>query len=201
MVKIPAAGMPDEIILGSWYSDLIEATACHLETGPAPDLHGAGVLRRNESHMAEPWRGPWWDIILRGVDHRPDIDYAVLPAPDLAEAWTWLAGWWMADYLQRHPVVALREAMSSIANMQQSSTWQWNTEIVAWELMHDRLDESAGCWWGETRNLPKIQAKLKLLHGLVVGWWVEGDEDVGWEPVFIDAEAWEIRRRDKWSQS
>lgn len=125
----------------------------------------------------------------------------MLPAPDLADAWTWLAEWWRNDYLPRHPAIALREAMSAVANMQESSVWRFDTEIVAWDLLHDRIDESTGCWFGNNRHLPQVRDKLQQLHPLVSGWWIEGGEDDGWEPIFIDAAAWEARRREKWGQS
>ncbi|RAU20745.1 hypothetical protein CU669_16815 [Paramagnetospirillum kuznetsovii] len=198
MVKIPAAGTSDDIILGSWLAALVEATACHIESSPVPWKYGPIQLRKNHCHSAEPQSASHWAIWMEGRDFRDSGLSLVLPNPQLRDAWAWLDSWWTEDYLPRHPAIALREAMSDVACAQEYSSWMWNTEIVAWELMFGEIDTSSSRWRGETHGLAETAAELRRLHSLVDGWWIEGDENAGWVPVFIDAEAWEIRRREKW---
>ena len=197
-MKIHAAGTPDDIILGPWHAALVEATACHFESGPAPWRYGPIQLRENQFHAAEPQYAASWANWMEGADFRDKGLALILPNPQLRDAWAWLDRWWRTDYLPRHPAIALREAMSDVACAQEYSSWMWNTEIVAWELMFGEIDVTSSRWRGETHGLAETATELKRLHGLVAGWWIEGGQDVGWEPVFIDAEAWEIRRRWKW---
>ena len=204
-ITIPNPGTPDSEILGSWRLALVEATAIHLETGPAPWKSGINGLRRNEFHQAEVTNADAWAFALKGRDSRPRFNTCVLPEPRLKACWEWLWRWWLEDYLPRHPDIALREAMSDVASAQEFSSWMYDTEIVAWRLMRGEIDAATGPWHNREMlaHLPQLAAVLRRLHDVTGGWWTvpDGALAIYEEAVFVSADEWTAIRTGKWRAS